>query len=141
VSYYEYGEGAGMDATVYSPLVDFRFLNDTPHHLLIETVTNTQNSTLTFKFYSTSVGRTVNKIGPRIANITPHEETQYEESAELAPGQRRQVEWAVDGADVTVTRQVFRDGQLEQEDHFFSHYLPWNAVIQVAPGELPAQPG
>jgi len=44
----------------------------------------------------------------------------------------------VDGADVTVTRQVFRDGRLEQEDHFFSHYLPWNAVIQVAPGELPA---
>ncbi|GAB4571502.1 MAG: VanW family protein [Anaerolineae bacterium] len=141
VGYYEYGEGAGMDATVYSPIVDFRFLNDTPYHLLIETYVNPSASTLTFKFYSTSVGRTVNKIGPRISNVVPHGETIYEENPELAPGQRRQVEWAVDGADVTVTRQVFRDGVLEQEDHFFSHYLPWNAVIQVAPGELPAQTG
>ena len=40
-------------------------------------------------------------------------------------------------ADVTVTRQVFRDGQLESEDHFYSHYLPWNAVFQVAPGQVP----
>ncbi len=138
VGYYEYGEGVGMDATVFSPLVDFRFLNDTPYHLLIETYTNPQNATITFKFYSTSVGRVVNKIGPRIENVTPHGPTVYEENAELAPGQTRQVEWAVDGADVTVTRQVFRDGRLEREDHFFSHYLPWNAVIQVAPGELPA---
>ncbi|MBN2470127.1 MAG: VanW family protein [Anaerolineae bacterium] len=137
VGYYEYGEGVGMDATVYSPLVDFRFLNDTPYHLLIETETNTANSTITFRFYSTGMGRVVNKVGPRIANVTPHGDTVYEESADLYPGQRRQVEWAVDGADVTVTRQVFRNGELEQEDHFFSHYLPWNAVIQVAPGELP----
>lgn len=137
VGYYEYGEGVGMDATVYSPLVDFRFENDTPYHLLIETVTNPQNATITFRLYSTGVGRTVNKIGPRVANVTPHGDTVYEENSELAPGQTRQVEWAVDGADVTITRQVFRDGELEQEDHFFSHYLPWNAVIQVAPGELP----
>ncbi len=141
VGYYEYGEGVGMDATVYSPLVDFRFLNDTPYHLLIETETNAANSTITFRFYSTGVGRVVNKVGPRIANVTPHGDTVYEESADLYAGQRRQVEWAVDGAEVTVTRQVFRDGQLEQEDHFFSHYLPWNAVIQVAPGELPASQG
>ncbi len=138
VGYYEYGEGVGMDATVFSPLVDFRFLNDTPYHLLIEAYTNPQNASITFKFYSTSVGRVVNKVGPRIANVVPHGPTVYEENAELAPGQTRQVEWAVDGADVTVTRQVFRDGRLEREDHFFSHYLPWNAVIQVAPGELPA---
>lgn len=137
VGYYEYGEGVGLDATVYSPLVDFRFENDTPYHLLIETYTNPQNATITFRLYSTGVGRTVNKLGPRVANVVPHGDTIYEENRELGVGQTRQVEWAVDGADVTVTRQVFRDGALEQEDHFFSHYLPWNAVIQVAPGELP----
>ncbi len=138
VGYYEVGEGVGMDATVYSPLVDFRFLNDTPYHLLIETYTNRQAATVTFRFYSTGVGREVVKIGPRITNVVPHGPTRYEENPELRPGQTRQVEWAVDGADVTVTRQVWRDGQLEFEDHFFSHYLPWQAVIQVAPGEVPA---
>ncbi len=137
VGYYEYGEGVGMDATVYSPIVDFRFLNDTPYHLLIESYTNPANATATFRFYSTGVGRTVNKVGPRVDNVVPHGDVVYEENPALSVGQTRQVEWAVDGADVTVTRQVWRDGQLEQEDHFFSHYLPWNAVIQVAPGELP----
>jgi len=141
VGYYEYGEGVGMDATVYSPLVDFRFLNDTPYHLLIETYVNRDNATVTFKFYSTGVGREVVKIGPRVTNIVPYGPTVYEESADLAPGQTRQVDWAVDGADVTVTRQVFRNGQLEFEDHFFSHYLPWRAVIQVAPGEIPVEGG
>ncbi|MBN1963926.1 MAG: VanW family protein, partial [Anaerolineae bacterium] len=139
VGYYETGEGVGMDATVYSPLVDFRFLNDTPYYLLIETSTNTSASTVTFRFYSTDIGREVVKLGPRVDNIVPHGDPVYEENAELYAGQVRQVEWAVDGADVTVTRQVFRDGQLESEDHFFSHYLPWNAVFQVAPGQIPAR--
>lgn len=139
VGYYEYGEGVGMDATVYSPLVDFRFLNDTPYHLLIETETNSANSTITFRFYSTEIGREVVKVGPRIANEQSPGETIYEENADLYTGQTRQVEWAVSGAEVTVTRQVWRDGQLEQEDHFFSNYTPWAAVIQVAPGDLPGQ--
>ena len=138
VGYYEYGEGVGMDATVYSPLVDFRFQNDTPYYLLVETSTNRDAGTVTFQYYSTGVGRTVEKVGPRIVNPVAHGDTVYEENPELYAGQTRQVEWAVDGADVTVTRQVFRDGQLEREDNFFSHYLPWNAVIQVAPGDLPA---
>lgn len=137
VGYYEYGEGVGMDATVYSPVVDFRFLNDTPYHLLIETSTNRDAATVTFRYYSTSVGRTVIKLGPRISNVVAHGPTIYEENGDLRPGQTRQVEWAVDGADVTVTRQVWRNGELESEDHFFSHYLPWQSVIQVAPGELP----
>ncbi len=137
VSYYEYGEGAGMDATVYSPVVDFRFLNDLPSYLLIETSLDREHATLTFRLYGTSLGRTVTKIGPRITNIVPHGDTIYEENADLAPGQTRQIEWAVDGSDVAITRQVWRDGQLEQEDHFSSHYLPWNAVVQVAPGEIP----
>jgi len=67
VSYYEHGEGPGMDATVYSPIVDFRFKNDTPYHLLIETYVNLNNSTITWKFYSTGMGRRVVKEGPVIS--------------------------------------------------------------------------
>ncbi len=137
VSYYEVGEGPGMDATVYSPIVDFRFVNDTPYFLLIETYVNQANSSLTFKFYSTSMGREVIKEGPFISNIVPHGPTVYVEDPSLAPGQTRQVEWAVDGADVRVRRIVYQNGELLYDDLFESHYLPWNAVIHVAPGEIP----
>lgn len=138
VGYYESGEGAGMDATVFSPIVDFRFVNDTPYHLLIETYTNKAAATLTWKFYSTGDGRTVTKDGPYTSNVQPHGPTVYEENPDLNPGQTKQVDYAVDGADVTVYRTVYRDGQVLYQDTFISHYLPWQAVIQVALGQVPA---
>jgi vancomycin resistance protein YoaR len=137
VGYYETGEGAGMDATVYEPIVDLKFINDTPYYLLIETYSDASRATLTFKFYSTGMNREVVKEGPFISNITPHGPTIYEENAALASGQRRQVEYAVNGADVTVRRLVYQDEELVRDDTFVSQYLPWQAVIQVAPGEMP----
>ena len=137
VGYYERGEGAGMDATVFAPEVDFRFINDTPYHLLIETYTDTKNNTLTFRYYSTSDGRTVQKDGPYITNVVAHGPAVYEENSEITPGDVRQVDWAVDGADVKVIRTVYRDGEVLSRDTFLSHYLPWQAVYQVAPGHMP----
>ncbi|HEC24239.1 MAG TPA: hypothetical protein ENI95_15120 [Chloroflexi bacterium] len=138
VGYYEVGEGPGMDATVYSPIVDLRFVNDTPYHLLIETFVDIDNATVTFRFYSTSDGRTVQKEGPIITNIVPHGPPLYEENPDLAPGQVKQVDYAIDGADVTVYRTVYRDGEVLYQDTFFSQYVPWQAIYQVAPGYVPA---
>jgi vancomycin resistance protein YoaR len=138
VGYYERGEGAGMDATVFSPVVDMRFINDTPYHLLIETYTDTKKNTLVFRFYSTGDGRTVQKDGPYISNIVPHGPAIYEESPDVAPGDSRQVDYAVDGADVKVVRVVYRNGEVMSRDTFTSHYLPWQAVYQVAPGHVPS---
>jgi vancomycin resistance protein YoaR len=55
-----------LDATVFVPVVDFKFTNDTPDWLLMETYTNAAGRSLTWKFYSTSDGRTVdwNTTGP-----------------------------------------------------------------------------
>ena len=65
VSYYEQAQSsidpymAGLDATVYFPLVDMKFVNDTPYWLLMETYVNEGARRITWKFYSTSDGRTV----------------------------------------------------------------------------------
>jgi vancomycin resistance protein YoaR len=138
VSYYDSGEGKGLDATVYGPIVDLKFINDLPHHLLIETATNPQNQTVSFFFYSTSDGRSVQKDGPYVSNRVPHGPPLYEENPDLSPGVVKQVDWAVDGFDVTVDRIVYRDGQIIRQDTFFSSYVPWQAVYQVAPGYIPA---
>jgi vancomycin resistance protein YoaR len=50
---------AGLDATVFLPMVDFQFVNDSPHWLLMETYYRPNSRSLTWKFYSTSDGRTV----------------------------------------------------------------------------------
>ncbi len=134
VPYYDDGEGPGMDATVYSPIVDFRFINDTPHYLLIENYYNEANSSLTFKFYSTSMGRTIVKDGPFIENVTAPKPDIWELDEDLQPGQVEQVDWAIEGADVTVGRSVFNtDGDLIREDIFVSNYVPWQNIYNYGP--------
>ena len=136
VSYYEQGEGPGMDATVYSPVVDFRFVNDTPYHLLIETYYNGARSTLTWKFYSTDVGRRVVKDGPYIRNQTPPPAPIYRANPQLAPGQIRHVDYATSGADVYVYRTVYEgDRVIIDHEEFYSHYVPWPDQYEVAPGD------
>ncbi len=136
VGYYEEGEGPGMDATVYSPIVDFRFLNDTPYHLLIETYVNRANSTVTWKFYSTSMNRRVVKEGPYVRNQTPAPPPIYRANPELAPGQIRHVDYATSGADVYVYRTVYEgDRVIIDREEFYSHYVPWADQYEVAPGD------
>jgi vancomycin resistance protein YoaR len=135
VGYYDDGEGPGMDATVYSPLVDLRFINDTPYHLLIENYYSEANSSLTFKFYSTSLGRRIEKSEPVIANVVPPKPDIWELNEDLELGEIEQVDWAVEGADVTVERNVFNaSGDLIRQDIFVSNYVPWQNIYQYGPG-------
>lgn len=148
VSYYEKVAGnhidsslAGLDATVYVPLVDFKFTNDSASWLLMETYVNPSASSITWKFYSTSDGRTVdwNTTGP-INNVDPPE-PKYKENPDLSQGEIRQVDWAANGADVSVTRTVTRNGQAYLNDTINTHYQAWQAVYEYGPGtEIPEQP-
>jgi vancomycin resistance protein YoaR len=139
VRYYDDGEGAGMDAAIFSPLIDLRFINDTPHYLLIENYFNEQTQSLTFKFYSTSTGRTVIKEGPEVTNVIPAKPDVWEFNADLPAGKIEQVDWAVEGSDVTVWRTVIRaDGfVLENKRPYFSRYIPWQNVYQYGPEVRP----
>jgi vancomycin resistance protein YoaR len=141
VGYYEQGDlPVGLDATVYSPLVDLRFVNDTPYHLLIETYIYSRAPSLTFKFYSTKHGRVVELQGPEISDHIPHGDPVYKEDAELAPGEIKQTEWAADGLTAVITR-VIRDAntnEVVERKEFKSKFRPWNAVYLVGPGtEVP----
>ena len=127
---------AGLDATVFAPQVDFRFTNDSPYWLLMETYVGSHS--LTWKFYSTSDGRTVDWDTSGLQNIVEPPDPLYEENPDLAKDEIKQVDWAVDGADVTVTRTVTREGVVIQNDIFETHYMPWQAKYQYGPGtEIP----
>ena len=134
VGWYERGFGPGLDATVFSPYVDFKFKNDTPYHILIEAYANDAAGRLTFKFYSTSDGRQVTISDPIVENVIPHPEDKIEEDPTLPAGTRQQVDYAADGADVTVKRTVTRDGQVISEDQVFTRYQPWQAIFKVGTG-------
>ena len=116
------------------PIVDFKFTNDTPYWILMETYVSVDARTLTWKMYSTSDGRSVTweTTGPQ--NVVPAPKPLFEENDELKAGQIKQVDWAANGADVDVTRTVWKNNAVYFSDEFKTHYEPWQAICQVAPG-------
>lgn len=123
---------AGLDATVFVPLVDFKFKNDTPYWILMETYV--EGYSLTWKFYSTKDDRTVDWSTTGPTNVTPAPDPLYRENSALSKGEIKQVDWAAEGAQITVTRTVKRDGNVLFEDRFHTDYEPWQAVYEYGPG-------
>ena len=126
VSWYE--PPVGMDATVYAPTVDLKFKNDMAFYILMKTETDPEAATVTFRFYGTDQGRVVEMSGPAQSNEVPHGPPVYKGDPTLPLGTKKQMEWPHDGMDVTILRNVFEDGAIIHEDHFFSHYAPWSAT-------------
>lgn len=60
----QYYNPQGMDATIYIPRPDLRFVNNTSGHLLIQA--EIEETKLKFKFYGTNDGRKVVIDGPHI---------------------------------------------------------------------------
>jgi hypothetical protein len=57
-------------------------------------------------------------------------------------GEISQVDYSADGADVTVYRNVYDlQGELTTEDYVFTHYVPWQAVYEVAPQDVRLRQG
>lgn len=143
VAYYEYNASggidehkAGLDATVFLPLVDFKFKNDTPSWILMETYVNAAARTLTWKLYSTSDGRQVEWESSGLLNVVEPPETRYIENPELETDEIKQTDWAIEGADVEITRKVTKDGAVLYDDRYTTHYLPWGDVYEYGPGTV-----
>ncbi len=141
VSYYEMNASGsvqsdlvGLDATVYFPLVDFKFVNDTPYWLLMETYVDVGARTLTWKIYSTPNGRSVTWETTGPTNVVPAPSPVFEENPDLKEDQIAQVDYAAEGADVVVSRTVWVNGQVYFSDTIETHYQPWSAVCQYGPG-------
>lgn len=133
VGYYEQGYPPGIDATIFSPTVDFKFKNDTTHHVLVQSYV--QGTSLTIDFYGTSDGRVANVSKPVITSQTPAPPEIRQDDPTLPKGTVKQVDWAAAGANVFFTRTVTRNGETLYNDTFRSNYRPWQAVYLVGTKE------
>jgi vancomycin resistance protein YoaR len=134
VGFYE--DDPGMDAAIFTPDLDFRFINNTPHHLLITTEVDRATSTVAFNFYSTLPDFRVTREPAVIRDVVPALPTVYEVNPAFTAGQIMQTDWAAEGAYIAVTR-VFTDlgGNELRRETFAAQYQPWAAVVQVPPGD------
>ncbi|MBU0707310.1 VanW family protein [Patescibacteria group bacterium] len=127
VSYYE--PPVGMDATIYNPQPDFKFINDYDKHLLLQT--RIEGTQLIFKLYGTKDGREASTTEPRVYNYVKPGPTKYIDTEDLAPGETECTEKAHTGADAEFTYTViFPDGRVEEEI-FKSHYKAWPEICLV----------
>ena len=134
-----YGD-PGLDATIFTPSVDFKFRNDTGAYLLIEPAVDAANGVMTFNFYGTRPDRQVTVSEPKISSVLEPPAPLYERDESLAPGSQKQVDWAKKGMTVMVERTIVQDGTT-RTDTLSSKYEPWRAVYLVGPGvEIPATP-
>ena len=132
----------GMDATISTPDVDFRFRNDSGHYILIKSGVDTAKGELTFYIYGTSTGRKVEIAEPVITNVKDSPAPLYQLDKTLGAGVVKQVDWAVKGLDALVVRKVTDPDGKVREDKFVSHYQPWRAIYMYGPGaDVPASSG
>jgi len=131
-----YYEPAGTDATIYSPAPDFKFINDTPAHILIRTINDTKKSKLYFQFWGTSDGRIVDLSKPVVYNIVPPPPGKLIETLDLKPGVKKCTEHAHNGANATFTETITSADGTKNEIKFNSHYKPWQEVCLIGVEKL-----
>jgi vancomycin resistance protein YoaR len=128
VAYYR---PTGLDATVFLPYRDFKFKNDTPGYILVQTAV--WGSNLTFRFFGTK-DRSVAWTNPSITNRIAAPRTRFIVDPAMGRQTFKQVDFSADGARVTVNRSVkYYDGR-KRDEVLTSVYKPWGAVWLVGPG-------
>jgi vancomycin resistance protein YoaR len=128
VSYYELDSKPGVDATVYSGETDFRFINDTPGHILIHAEADSKNLYMNVTIYGTSDGRTTELKDHITWNARPAPAPQYFPDPTLPVGKLVQIDWAASGISSSFINVIKdKDGKVIREDKYISNYRPWSA--------------
>jgi vancomycin resistance protein YoaR len=128
VGYYEQDSKPGIDATVYNPTADLKFLNNTGNHILIQTKVDTKNLKMSVQIYGTKDGRTASISEPKISGQSAPPATLYVDDPTLPLGQMKQIDWSAWGAKVSFNYKVTKDNVTVFEKTFYSNYQPWQAI-------------
>lgn len=131
VSYYE--PPVGMDATIYDPKPDFKFVNTMKTPILIWAVPSENG--LTFQIYGTKDGRKSEVSTPVLFDYVSPGDTVYRETDTMETGAMRLVERATRGVTASFTYKVHdASGNVLEDDKFVSKYVPVPETYLVGPG-------
>lgn len=133
VSYYEEDSRPGFDATVFIPSPDLKFINDTGHHLLIQSIYDGKNKKLTYEIYGTSDGRKVEINNYRQWDAQPAPPDVWIDDPTLPPGKVVKDESKVPGLKTSFEWKVIRGEEVLHQKTFNSAYVPWAAVYRRGP--------
>lgn len=134
VSYYEEDSKPGFDATIFIPSPDLKFINDTKHHILIQSVLDMDNRRLTYEIYGTSDGRKVNITNYRQWDSTPPPPDVWIDDPTIPVGKTVQDEQAIRGLKTAFDWNVTdSNGNIIHQKTFQSNFAAWAAVYRRGP--------
>lgn len=136
VGYYEQGSDPGIDATVYSPTTDFKIINDTPNHILIQAIVDIKAYSLVFEIYGTTDGRIATITKPVMTNVSAPPEDVYVDDPTLPAGQIKQVEYKAWGGRSSFKYEVKIGDEVLHQKTFVTNYRPWGAVFMRGTGPV-----
>lgn len=125
VSYY----GPGLDATIYGPHPDLRFINDTGNYILLQG--KMENDDLIFEFYGQKDGRRVEISEPKLSDEKPAPETKYIETKDLPAGEVQCSETPRRGITADALYTVYYPGGEVRAQNFHSIYQPWQKICLI----------
>ena len=121
--YEQESQPLGLDTTVYNPGVDFKFRNDGPSYLLVQTNADQAKGVLQVRFYGTKPGWTVTVEGPVLSNEIAYGPRLPDAADPTLPvGTRILVQPAENGITSTINRIIKRGNQVLRTDTFKSRY-------------------
>ena len=144
VRYYEMGPAPiGIDATIFSPGLDFKFRNDTEHPIMLRAFADETLGALTFEVWGVNDGRRVEIVDHELRDwedpppdqgiVEPTEDPEFEE----------QVEWSKRGVLAAFSRVIVWPDGSETRSTFRSSFVPWPnryvVGIDVAKARFPTQ--
>lgn len=121
----------GLDAAIYQPTLDLKFTNDTGEAIWFQS--DWDDETGEFNIYSFGKPRdfTVQLSAPRVISTVPAPADRLIPTDTLLKGQRRQVDWAVEGGTLEIDRLFVKDGKTVKKETLKSTYKPWPNIYLV----------
>ena len=129
VSYYE--PPVGMDATIFDPAPDFKFVNNYSNYIFIQA--KIVGTKITFEFYGTKDSRSVSVSTPEVYDYVEPPTAIETVDNSLAVGERKLVSHSHQGASAKFHYKVDRDGTILQETDFLSKYVALPEMWLVGP--------
>ncbi|HVL22564.1 MAG TPA: VanW family protein [Thermomicrobiales bacterium] len=132
------GSPPGLDAAIYQPNTpdeweaDLKFVNPTESWMLLEM--STANEVATAYLYGTPPGWDVEISQPTVSDPIEPDPPKDRVDQRLKKGERRMVQTASPGYDVSVDRTVTKDGEVVSQRTFYSAYQPQQEIWAVGPG-------
>ncbi|MBI5766053.1 VanW family protein, partial [Candidatus Falkowbacteria bacterium] len=134
VTYYLENGLPGVDATIYIPHPDVKFINDTGYYILIQTYI--KGNDLIFEFWGTKDGRVAEKTKPKVWGWVSPPPTKIVETMDLPVGQKKCTEASHKGVNASFDYKVTYPSGEVKKTTFTSHYKPWQAVCLVGVEKL-----